>query len=455
MKSRTESLIHNQIPHVVEIHRVLDLILEASNLAKQVAQAAPEYLQNVKKESPLPANDSHNDLEAMKRRFLADTQEALEKQRRRSSDVHSSLVVQGYSSILPDPATIRGSPRRASTTGVTSNDLLPPIRSQSPPHLSTDGYGARLPSMKPPPTPGRQLPSPPGRSQPSPPSYNIPSPSSLLYPQSVTSTSAPPPTALPNILHPLSPTPSSSLGAPTAIQAHTAALQHEVSVKKYALQTLQSEHDKLLAAFRRSQTRARALEEKQVASDLEINTLAEERVRLLTQVQELEQSIADVSKSRDEFRQAAVKGGAQYVKIVRMASQLEMMAGEERREWKRKLEENKATIDALRKAQSGLDPLAESIEPTTEAQADACAPSLGPAEELKKEIHRLRTRCVEMESTLEKIRNEKQIFDEVVAALGASGERVFRSAEGGVVADTKSGRPPITPSLPTEVSENV
>lgn len=434
---------------------MLDLILEASNLAKQVAQTAPEYLQNVKKESPLPANDSHDDLEAMKRRFLADTQEVLEKQRRRSSDVHSSLVVQGYSSILPDPATIRGSPRRASTAGVTGHDILPPIRSQSPPHLSTDSYGTRLPSMKPPPTPGRQLPSPPGRSQPSPPSYNMPSPSSLLYPQSLMSTSAPPPTALPNILHPLSPTPSSSLGAPTAIQAHTAALQHEVSVKKYALQTLQSEHDKLLAAFRRSQTRARALEEKQVASDLEINTLAEERVRLLTQVQELEQSISDVSKSRDEFRQAAVKGGAQYVKIVRMASQLEMISGEERREWKRKLEENKTTIEALRRAQNGFDMSAESIESSRETQADACAPSLGPAEELKKEIHRLCTRCVEMESTLEKIRNEKHIFDEAVAALGATGERVFGSAGSSAVADTQSGPASVTPSLAIDVSKDV
>jgi hypothetical protein len=359
----------------------------------------------------------------MKRRFLADSQDVLARQRRRSSDINSNVEVHDYQPMLPDPSNLGESPRRLSTTGVASNDVLPPIRSQSPSHPSSDGYGTRLPSMKPPPTPGRQLPSPPGRSHASPPSYNMPSPSST-YPPSVVSTSAQPPhPSLPNILHPLSPTPSSSLGASTAIQAHTAALQHEVSVKKYALQTLQGEHDKLLAALRRSQTRARTLEEKQVASDLEINTLAEERVRLLTQVQELEQSIADVSKSRDEFRQAAVKGGAQYVKIVRMASQLEMMAGEERREWRRKLEESKATIDTLREraaAPAGPDGTAGEFETLPSGEA-------GPEDELKKEVQRLRVRCAEMETALKNIRTESQRFGEAVVTLSTAGARMSDS----------------------------
>jgi chromosome segregation ATPase len=233
----------------------------------------------------------------------------------------------------------------------------------------------------------------------------------------------PPQSSLSNILHPLSPTPSSSLGPSPAIQAHTAALQHEVSVKKYALQTLQSEHDKLLAALRRSQTRARALEEKQVASDLEINTLAEERVRLLTQVQELEQSIADVSKSRDDFRQMAVKGGAQYVKIVRMASQLEMMAGEERREWKRKLEVNKATIEALRERQHISHP---ADGPPGEAQT-ASSGEASPGDDLKKELQRLRVRCAEMETALKSIRTESNRVGDAITTLSTAGVRISES----------------------------
>jgi predicted nuclease with TOPRIM domain len=401
----------------------MDLLQEANTLAKQVLREAPSYLHNVKKENPLQANDIQTSLESMKRRFLADSQDVLTRQRRRSSDINSNVEVHDYQTMLPDPSILGESPHQLSTTGVASNDVLPPIRSQSPSHPSSDGYGTRLPSMKPPPTPGRQLPSPPGRSHASPPSYSMPSPSST-YPPSVISNSAQPPhPSLPNILHPLSPTPSSSLGTSTAIQAHTAALQHEVSVKKYALQTLQVEHDKLLAALRRSQTRARALEEKQVASDLEINTLAEERVRLLTQVQELEQSISDISKSRDEFRQAAVKGGAQYVKIVRMASQLEMMAAEERREWKRKLEENKATIDALQArwaAPRGPDGTSREFETLSSGEA-------GPADKLKEEVQRLRLRCAEMEAALKDIRIDSQRFGEAVITLSTAGSRISNS----------------------------
>jgi uncharacterized coiled-coil DUF342 family protein len=168
------------------------------------------------------------------------------------------------------------------------------------------------------------------------------------------------------------------------------------------------------------------LEEKQVASDLEINTLAEERVRLLTQVQELEQSIADVSKSRDEFRQAAVKGGAQYVKIVRMASQLEMMAGEERREWKRKLEENKATIDALRErpaAPRGPGGTAREFETLSSEEAS-------PEDELNKEVQRLRLRCAEMEAALKNIRSESHRFGEAITALSTAGMRISESVSG-------------------------
>lgn len=210
-------------------------------------------------------------------------------------------------------------------------------------------------------------------------------------------------------------------------------------MKKYALQTLQGEHDKLLAALRRSQTRARALEEKQVASDLEINTLAEERVRLLTQVQELEQNIVELSKSRDEFRQAAVKGGAQYVKIVRMASQLEMKTGEERREWKRQLEENRATIEALLEAQSGEYSSSNTSDGAARRLATpfAAKSAAGPTEDLVVEVQRLRTRCADMEGTLEAIRSERRTFREAMATLDSTGERIFDSAAGLAEANSK------------------
>jgi hypothetical protein len=410
---------------------VFELIQEANSLAKHVLQTAPSYLQEDKGS---PANDTrqagelYSSLEAMKRRFLTDSQDPIKSQRRDSCDVGYGIDVHPYPSAGNDSTMIEAQHRQS--TGDTTMDRLPPIRTQTPSQILPDGFGSRLPSMKPPPTPGtgRQLPSPPGRSHPSPPTYNIPSPSSLLFAQSDASVkAAPQQQAVANILHPLSPTPSSSLGTntgpSTALQAHTQALQHEVSVKKYALQTLQSEHDKLLAALRRSQTRAHTLEEKQVNSDLEVNTLSEERVRLLAQISELEASVAEVSKTRDEFRQAAVKEGAQYVKIVRMASTLEMMAGEERKDWKRQMNESKAKIETLQ----------DNLRSTGAGQAisspEARAAYDDSIEELKREVVRLRARCADFEAVLRGIRVQGQRLGESVAQLGSAGGSILSSVD--------------------------
>lgn len=405
---------------------------EANGLAKHVLQRAPSYLRDAKSSSPNESRkveDLHSPLEVMKRRFLVDPHDDITRQHRDSVEVNYGPEPPSY------PPRVRESGNTDTRPGLStidvSGDRLPPMRTHTPSQTSPDDFNIRLPSMKPPPTPGRQLPSPPGRSHPSPPSYNIPSPSSLPYPQSLPSANvAPQQQPLSTILHPLSPTPSSSLGTTagptTALQAHTAALQHEVSVKKYALQTLQSEHDKLLAALRRSQTRAHTLEEKQVSSDLEVNQLSEERVRLLAQIAELEQTILEVSKTRDEFRQAAVKEGAQYVKIVRMASRLEMMAGEERKDWKRQMAESKAKTEAL---QSRMQ---TSSSAHTEGSAETQAAYDGFVEELKLEVQRLRAKCVGYEAAMMNIRAEGQRFGEAVATLGSAGGQILASVDAAI-----------------------
>ncbi|KAF4633796.1 hypothetical protein G7Y89_g4317 [Cudoniella acicularis] len=112
-----------------------------------------------------------------------------------------------------------------------------------------------------------------------------------------------------------------------------AALQHEVSVQKIALSSLQGEHDKLLAEYSRSQIREYALEQNKLASEAEIMSLSEDKVRLQQQVAELEKDVENLSRSRDEYRQAGVQECAQYAEIVRKASQLEEMATQQRKKW--------------------------------------------------------------------------------------------------------------------------
>ncbi len=68
--------------------------------------------------------------------------------------------------------------------------------------------------------------------------------------------------------------------------AHLNDLQHQCSISTLALQTLQREHDRLQAAFSRSQIRCSMLDEKLQVSEHEINFLNEEKARLQAERQE-------------------------------------------------------------------------------------------------------------------------------------------------------------------------
>jgi hypothetical protein len=293
----------------------------------------------------------------------------------------------------------------------------------------------RAPIMNPPlVTIGRQLPSPPGRSISSPTSMSFPSPSSANYGSTSQAVNLPPPSSLQQppgsgYLPPI------GSGRPdAAMQAHSAALQHEVSVQKIALSTLQNEHDKLLAAYLRSQTRASTLEKKQNVSDAELISLSEERSRLQEQILELEKSIEELTKSREECRQAAVQEAKQYVEIVKKASQLEMIAAKEREIWNATKLELEQKIESLRVASehndgrvsTGINTPNTSVShdaerllpafehfttlkietigaPTSEPAVDSSAKQPEVAYEarvLQDEVKRLRRRCDEMEAVL-------------------------------------------------------
>jgi hypothetical protein len=360
------------------------------------------------------------------------------------------------------PADVRLYTRRRSLATTMMGNEESPSRSQHEYHhtsqSSIDRPSRRGSFMNPPPAPNRQLPSPPGRSLPSPTSINFPSPSARPYgiaqPLSLPSSSSlhhqsPPTSYLPSI---------GPAHSADAIQAHSAALQHEVSVQKIALSSLQGEHDKLLAAFSRSQTRASALEKKHAVSDSEIISLSEEKMRLQTQVIELERDVEELSRTRDECRQAGVQEAAQYVEIVKKASQLEELAAEERRTWSKMKAEMEQTIEALRASASvssvavgatALLPLTQIIDDvdtpasSVEVQMDLkIEPMADPGttsyprevpeesnEGLKEEIRRLRSRCTEVESALRVVRDDSRKMEGIIEALGLAGKLILERAD--------------------------
>jgi chromosome segregation ATPase len=259
--------------------------------------------------------------------------------------------------------------------------------------------------------------------------------------------------------------PITSSSPDTALQVYAAKLQHDVSVQKIALSTVQGEHDKLLAAFSRSQTRASTLEKKHAVSDGEIISLTEEKIRLQAQVIELEQNVEELAQSRDEARQAAVQAGAQYVKIVKMASQLEEKTGKERKIWNKLKTEMEQRIKVLSSGSSKKDDLisgmidssvlqigetttspssvevrevvVDEVVKTTSAESQSIASTSqtpatmqGSTDELKQEIERLRKRCAEVENALRTVRDDSRSMDSTIRALTMAGKGILDRVDG-------------------------
>ncbi|KAF7948726.1 hypothetical protein EAE96_007919 [Botrytis aclada] len=333
---------------------------------------------------------------------------------------------------------------------------LPPIRTQSLnyTHLSTENTSRRLSSMNPPSAPARQLPSPPGRAFPS------PSPTSVSFSSPSGSTSytglsgGPSQSSTSHTSNHILPPITNAQSSDSALQVHTAALQHEVSIQKIALSSLQSEHDKLLAAFSRSQSRASALEKKHEVSDIEIFSLTEEKTRLHAQVLELEGDVEDLAKSRDTYRQAAVQEGAQYVEIVKMASQLEEKTGEERKNWNKLRLEMEQRIEQLSvgmkintdefSAKSLVPECTQENAPSSSEYNDEGSTGMAsiepnndgrlPAKDdqanlLKAEIERLQKRCEEVEAALKAVRQESRSMESIMEALSMAGKGILQKIE--------------------------
>jgi hypothetical protein len=360
----------------------------------------------------------------------------------------------------PDPALdvkLYSSPREGQSTIETPSSMRHQYNygpSQQQDHGGQRTSSSSRTSIMNPPlvTVSRQLPSPPGRSIPSPTSMSFPSPSSAKYGSTSQTVNLPPPSSLQQSPSSGYLPPIGSARPDAAMQAHSAALQHEVSVQKMALSTLQNEHDKLLAAYLRSQTRASTLEKKQNVSDSELISLSEERSRLQEQILELEKNIEELAKSREECRQAAVQEGKQYVEIVKKASQLEMIAAKEKESWNATKLELEQKIESLRVASEHRDGLGSTgvntpstsvshdaerplpafeplstlkIEtigaPTSEPALDSLAKQ--PAEAYKvrvlnDEVERLRRRCNEMEAALHAVKDDSRSMEKLMDALG-------------------------------------
>lgn len=258
----------------------------------------------------------------------------------------------------------------------------------------------------------------------------LPSPSSLTFPSAPTLPSMSPPSAA---------------AQASAQSAHLQDLQHQISVKTLAFQTLQREYDSLLQKLERQRTKCATLEKKFEVSDVEINSLTDEKERLYVQVAALETQVQDLQESRDEARRQLVANGAQYMRIMEMANKLQGQGAEDKKKWEAERAELEQRIRLLEEAMvTGTE------ETPSEADHSAIAspgvssvahshksatPSASHSETinvLRAEVGRLRSRTQSLETALQTMRQESISIQTAARQLVESGSRLDTVAQDAV-----------------------
>lgn len=144
---------------------------------------------------------------------------------------------------------------------------------------------------------------------------------------------------------------------PPITSAHASAhstilqdLQHQVTVKTLEFRTLQREYEALLQKLERQKTKCATLEKKFEVSDVEINSLTEEKEKLQTQVVNMEGQVEELQQSRDEARRQLIANGAQYMRIMEMANRLQSQGAEDKKKWEAEKRELEQRIRVLEEA---------------------------------------------------------------------------------------------------------
>jgi uncharacterized tellurite resistance protein B-like protein len=243
----------------------------------------------------------------------------------------------------------------------------------------------------------------------------LPSPSSLNYPNA------------PNLLSISSP---SITGQRSAQSAHLQDLQHQISVKTIAFQTLQREYDSLLHKLERQRTKCATLEKKFEVSDVEINSLTEEKERMNLQVATLETQVEELQRSRDEARRLLIDNGTQYMRIMEMANRLQGQGAEDKKKWETEKTEMEQRIRLLEEAMvTGAGQAPSEVENNPHASSGEHslvhpprsttpnAPQSETINVLRAEVGRLRSRNQTLETALQTMRRESTFIQTAARQL--------------------------------------
>jgi chromosome segregation ATPase len=248
----------------------------------------------------------------------------------------------------------------------------------------------------------------------------LPSPSSMHFPRGASLPAVSPPAA-----------------AATQTSAQSALLQelqHQISIKTIALQTIQREYDSLLQKLERQRTKCATLEKKFEVSDVEINSLTDEKEKLQAQVAAMEYQVDELQESRDESRRQLVANGAQYMRIMEMANRLQTQSADDKKRWDAEKKELQQRIKLLEEVMvtgthlehPGHSPPSIVLPPDSGTTHPSSAETINV---LRAEVSRLRMRTQTLETALHTMKEEGQAIQEAAKKLLDSGSNMERATK--------------------------
>lgn len=227
---------------------------------------------------------------------------------------------------------------------------------------------------------------------------------------------------------------SAPASGPTSAQTvHLQDLQHQVSVKTLALQTLQKEYDSLLQKLERQRVKSGTLEKKFEVSDAEINSLTDEREKLTDQVQFLGKQIEELQNTRDETRRMGTESASQYTKIVEMADQLQSRSVEDKKAWDKERQLLLSRLQAFGQGRAELVEGGKDFSAKCDFLGDGDFAAI-PGKDWRNRwaVGRLNERITILESSLQKAKNESHTIREAALTLAGCGQRIDAAIDAGL-----------------------
>ncbi|KAH9822947.1 hypothetical protein Tdes44962_MAKER00775 [Teratosphaeria destructans] len=259
--------------------------------------------------------------------------------------------------------------------------------------------------------------------------------------------------------------------ASSASSAHMADLQHQVTLKTLALQTLQGEYASLLQKLQRERLKSQTIEKKSNVADQEMSELVGKNEDLIDANKTLEARLEECEKKREAERLDAVREKEQWGRMLDMSGRLQAKQAEERQ----KLADERDSLRVRVAAYEEKDPhlrgkrLRTTPEPRRndavaifeqqgsgrQATSEPDQRALCDVAGLQQEVGMLKSKIEILRSSLQQMKRYNEETSSRTRDWLQHSSSLFHAIDRALVDEARQGRPeyPLVETTPTSATE--